>query len=61
MRSKIPLDPPLAKGEDEWFVSEIDPLMPPFRKGGLGDFVHGYSFGPTTERGSLNRPLLDSP
>lgn len=29
---KIPLGPPLPKGEDEWFVSEILPLVPPFRK-----------------------------
>jgi len=36
--NKIPLGPPLAKGEAEWFVSEIVPLMPPFRKGGLGGF-----------------------
>jgi len=52
-RSKIPLGPPLAKGEDELLAREVSNLMPPFRKGGLGlpamrarrggrgDFVHG--------------------
>jgi len=39
-RSKIPLGPPLTKGEDDLFACEVSNLMPPFRKGGFG----GISF-----------------
>ena len=38
MLRKIPLGPPLAKGEDGLFRGEIVALMPPFCKGGLGGF-----------------------
>ena len=39
-RSKIPLGPPLTKGEDDLFACEVSNLMPPFREGGFG----GISF-----------------
>jgi hypothetical protein len=42
--SKIPLGPPLEKGEDSRFPVR-DPIeSPPFVKGGWGDFIYEHGF-----------------
>ena len=39
-RSKIPLGPPLEKGEDNCLPVKNSIQSPPFLKGGWGDFVY---------------------
>jgi hypothetical protein len=43
-RSKIPLGPPLEKGEDSCLPVRNPIESPPFVKGGWGDFVYGHGF-----------------
>ena len=42
--SKIPLGPPLEKGEDNRLSVGNPILSPPFIKGGWGDFFYGHGF-----------------
>jgi hypothetical protein len=44
--SKIPLGPPLEKGEEDSCLPVRNSIYrPPFVKGGWGDFVYGHGFG----------------
>jgi hypothetical protein len=47
--SKIPLGPPLEKGEDNGLPVRNPILSPPFVKGGWGDFFYGHGFGLNTD------------
>jgi hypothetical protein len=44
-RSKIPLGPPLEKGEDSHLPVKNHIESAPFEEGGWGDFIYGHGFG----------------
>ena len=59
-RSKIPLGPPLEKGEDSRFPVRNPIESPLFVKGGWGDFIYFLVLGKLSLLPAACRPLLAS-